>query len=73
MNRLVDAKQMIIDKMNQASAIGTFIKTRDGFKVSSPEGYVAIDHLTNDAVKLVDRMSFSRNNFSSEILKGWQR
>ena len=73
MNRLVDAKQIIIEKMNQASAIGTFIKTRDGFKVSSPEGYVAIDHLTNDAVKLVDRMSFSRNNFSSEILKGWQR
>ena len=73
MNRMVDAKQMIIDKMNKASSIGTFIKTRDGFKVSSPEGYVAIDHLTNDAIKLVDRMTFSRNNFSAEIVKGWQR
>lgn len=73
MNRMVDAKQMIIDKMNKASSIGTFVKTKDGFKVSSPEGYVAIDHLTNDAVKLVDRMTFSRNNFSAEIVKGWQK
>jgi hypothetical protein len=73
MNRMADAKHMIINKMNQAGSIGTFLKTRDGFKVTAPEGYVAIDHLSNDAVKLVDRMTFSRSNFSSEILKGWQK
>lgn len=73
MNLLVDAKQMIIDKMNQASGMGTFLRTRDGFKVTSQEGFVAIDHLSNDAVKIVDRMEFSRANFSADVIKGWER
>lgn len=70
---LVEAKQMIINKMNEASAIGTFLRTKDGFKVTNQEGYVAIDHLSGDAVKIVDRMEFSRANFSSDIIKGWQK
>ena len=36
------------------------------------EGYVAIDKV-GGAVKLVDRMEFSYNNFSSNILKGWDK
>lgn len=72
-NLLVAAKQMIIAKMNQAGHISTFIKTTDGFKVVGVEGFVAIDHLTGGAVKLVDRMEFSRNNFSAEVLKGWAK
>lgn len=67
------AKQMIINKMNQASNISTFLKTQSGFKVTSVEGFVAIDHLTGGAVKIVDRMEFSKANFSSDIVKGWQR
>ena len=72
-NLLVAAKQMIITKMNQAGHISTFIKTTDGFKVVGVEGFVAIDHLKGGAVKLVDRMEFSRNNFDPLVLKGWQR
>ena len=68
-----NAKQMIINKMNQASSINTFLKTKDGFRVTSVEGFVAIDHLTGGAVKIVDRMEFSKANFSSDIIKGWQR
>lgn len=68
-----NAKQMIIEKMNQASSINTFLKTKDGFRVTSVEGFVAIDHLTGGAVKIVDRMEFSKANFSTDIIKGWQR
>ena len=59
--------------MNKAASIKTFLKTKDGFEVTGVEGFVAIDHLTGGAVKIVDRMEFSRANFSADILKGWQR
>ena len=72
MNLLVDAKQMIINKMNQASSLDTFLRTRDGFKTTNPEGFVAIDHIGN-AVKIVDRMEFSKANFSPDVIKGWQK
>ena len=73
MNLVVEAKMMIISKMNSAAAINTFLRTRQGLKVTSPEGYVAVDHLTGGAVKLVDRLGFSQANFSPDIIKGWQR
>jgi hypothetical protein len=72
-NLLADAKHMIIDKMNQAGHINTFLKTSSGFKVTGVEGFVAIDHLTGGAVKIVNRMEFSKANFSADIIKGWQR
>jgi hypothetical protein len=72
-NLIADAKAPIIAKMNQAGHISTFIKTANGFKTTGVEGFVAIDHLKGGAVKVVDRMEFSKNNFSAEIIKGWQR
>jgi hypothetical protein len=71
-NALVDAKMVIINKLNTLSTINTFVKTKNGFKVTNPEGYVAIDHLSDTAVKLVDRLEFSLNNFDPAIIKGWQ-
>jgi hypothetical protein len=47
--------------------------TKNGYEVTGVEGYVAIDHLTGNAVKLVDRLRFSYANFSPEVIKGWQR
>lgn len=73
MNLVVDAKMMIVSKMNSAAAINTFLRTRQGLRVTSPEGYVAVDHLTGGAVKLVDRLGFSQANFSPDIIKGWER
>ncbi len=70
---LADAKQLIINKMNQAGSLKTFLRTRSGFKVTAPEGFCAIDHMSNDAVKIVDRMEFSKANFSPDIIKGWQK
>ena len=72
-NLIIDAKQMIIDKMNEAGHIKTFLKTTSGFKATGVEGFVAIDHLSGGAVKIVDRMEFSKSNFSADIIKGWQR
>jgi hypothetical protein len=64
---------MVVNKMNEAGHLSTFLKTRNGFRVTNVEGFVAIDHLTGGAVKIVDRMEFSRSNFSADIIKGWQR
>ena len=69
---LADAKQMIVNKMNEAGNISTFIRTASGFRVTGVEGFVAIDHVGN-AVKIVDRMEFSKANFSADVIKGWQR
>jgi len=68
---IVLAKIKLINKLNELKSIDTFVKTSTGYKVTGEEGYVAIDTLGGDAVKLVDRMEFSYNNFSPDILKGW--
>ena len=70
MNHLVNAKAIVINKLNQASSLGTFLRTRNGFKATNQEGFVAIDNI-NGSIKLVDRMEFSRANFSPEVIKGW--
>jgi len=70
-NFVIDSKLIIINKLNKLSKIGTFLKTKSGFRVTNPEGFVAIDRMEGGAVKLVDRMEFSTNNFSKDIIKGW--
>ena len=61
---------MILQKMQKIESIGTFIKTGDGYKVTAPEGFVAIGH-DGGAVKLVDRLEFSKQNFSAT--KAWKK
>tara|TARA_R110000868_G_scaffold324846_1_gene585679 strand:+ start:6325 stop:7584 length:1260 start_codon:yes stop_codon:yes gene_type:complete len=71
-NLLVDAKMQIVKKLNSVKGLtDTFVKTKDGFKVTNPEGYVAIDRISGGAVKLVDRMEFSYNNFTA--IKAWDK
>ena len=72
MNAIVDAKLIIINKLDKVKQIDTFVRTRNGFKVTGSEGFVAIDN-QGGAVKLVDRMEFSMNNFSKDVIKGWER
>ena len=68
--RIIEAKVMLLQKMQQVENIGTFIKTDDGYKVTAPEGFVAIGH-DGGAVKLVDRIEFSRQNFAAT--KPWKK
>ena len=71
-NLLVDAKAQIVNKLNSIKGLtDTFVRTKNGFKVTNPEGYVAIDRVSGGAVKLVDRMEFSFNNFTA--IKAWDR
>ena len=62
------AKTTLLQKMNQIQSIGNFIRTSTGYRVTAPEGYVAVDKVAG-AVKLVDRLEFSRQNFT--MPKGW--
>lgn len=63
---LMDIKNTLIKKLQIAQNIGTFIETDNGdLQATAPEGFVAVDRIGN-AVKLVDRMSFSRANFLSK-------
>ena len=73
MNHIVDAKMMLIKKMNQVERLDTFLLTDKGFKATGVEGFVAIDKMGKSAVKLVDRMEFSYANFSPEVKKGWEK
>ena len=68
---IVLAKLKLINRLNKVSKVGSFLKTKNGYRVTGQEGYVAIDKLGGDAVKIVDRMEFSYANFSPDILKGW--
>ena len=61
---LQTAKTMVLQKLNRAENIGTFIKTSNGYRVTAPEGFVAIDRIGR-ALKLVDRLEFSRANFTA--------
>jgi hypothetical protein len=62
-NILVDAKLMIVRKLETIRSIGTFVRTDNGFRITAPEGFVAVDRLKGNAVKLVDRLEFSQANF----------
>ena len=70
---IVLAKLKIINILNKLNSAQTFLKTRNGYKTTGQEGYVAIDKLGGDAVNIVDRMEFSYANFSPDILKGWDK
>ena len=70
-NLLVDAKEMVIRKLEKSKGLmDLFIRTENGYKVTQPEGFVAIDKL-GKAVKLVDRLEFSRANFNAA--KNWTK
>ena len=52
---ILDAKNMVVKQLEKIKSIGTFLKTPNGFKVTAPEGFVAIN-TKGGAVKLVVRL-----------------
>jgi hypothetical protein len=72
MNHIVAAKIKIIRKLESIkSTVDTFVKTDSGYKVTGAEGFVAVDRLTGGALKLVDRLEFSQQNFNAA--KNWSK
>ena len=70
-NLLVDAKELIIRKLEKSKGVmDTFVRTNNGYKVTQPEGFVAVDHV-GKAVKLVDRLEFAHQNFTAA--KNWDK
>lgn len=70
---MVLAKLKLITHLNKLNNIDHFVKTPTGYKVTGAEGFVSIDALGQNALKIVDRMEFSHLNFNPDILRGWQK
>ena len=70
-NLLVAAKELIIRKLEKSKGVmDTFVRTDKGYRVTQPEGFVAVDHM-GKAVKLVDRLEFAHQNFTAA--KNWHK
>lgn len=69
--KIQDNKQLVIDELDRLeklAAFRQFVKTKNGYELTNPEGYVL--HMDGDMIKLVNRMEFSYNNFNVE--KEWR-
>lgn len=72
MNLIVECKNIVVKKLQEMKQVtGTFLRTDDGFKVTNPEGFVAVDRLTGGALKLIDRLEFAHANFNAQ--KQWDK
>ena len=71
-NLLIDAKLLIVRKLESIKGLAkTFVRTSTGYRVTAPEGFVAIDNLKGGALKLVDRLEFAHQNFNAA--KNWDK
>jgi hypothetical protein len=62
--KLMEAKNKIVTKLAQIKQIDTFVEENGEYVVTGEEGFVAVDRM-GGALKLVDRLEFSRLNFGS--------
>jgi hypothetical protein len=67
-NSFTNAKNLINNKLAGLSDTKVFLRSGDNYAVTKPEGFVAI--VDGKAVKIVDRLEFSRANFTLE--KSWR-
>lgn len=59
--------RILVNKMKVVTSLRLFVNMGDRYETTSPEGFVCIS--SGGAVKLVDRLEFSRLNFS--LPKSW--
>ena len=67
--KLIEAKLVFLKKLKALQQIPTFIEKDGGYEVTQEEGFVAVDRMGN-AIKLVDRLDFSKNNFAMGNSRG---
>ena len=65
---LQTVKQMVIDKLDHLEEFRTYVQTENGYKVTTPEGYVL--HKDGSMIKFVNRLEFAYNNFT--LQKQWR-
>ncbi len=71
-DKIRDIKHIFIKKLNPHGEFDTYIKTIDaGIIPTDQEGFALAD-MEGNAIKLINRLEFSYNNFSPNIVKGWQ-
>lgn len=73
MSLINNTKLYILDKLENVQGMtSTFIRTDNGYRLTKPEGFVAIDRFNNErGIKLVNRLEFSRANFNVD--KNWDQ
>jgi hypothetical protein len=64
--KIIEAKVSLVRKLENIRQIPTFKQTESGYEVTGEEGFVAVDRIGN-ALKLVDRLEFSRLNFGTGV------
>ena len=62
--KIIHSKVLIVKKLETIRQLPTFKETENGYEVTGEEGFVAVDRMGN-ALKLVDRLEFSRLNFGT--------
>ena len=73
MDILTAAKNMILDQLNKYALYKNFVVTKSGDYISTKdEGFVIVKTAAS-GLKLVDRLEFSRNNFSKDIVSGFDK
>ena len=73
MSIINNAKVYIVNKLENVKGMtSTFVRTDNGYRVTKPEGFVAIDRFNQEkGLKLVNRLEFSRANFNVD--KNWDQ
>ena len=66
--KIQESKQLVIDALDKLESFKTYVQTENGYRVTSPEGYVL--HHGGDMIKLVNRVEFSFINFTLD--KSWK-
>jgi hypothetical protein len=66
--KLIAIKNKLYQKLKNIKAIDAFDQNGDSYEVRDQEGFVAVDHI-GKAVKVIDRLDFSRKNFAKENIQ----
>lgn len=72
-NAITEIKLTILEKLNKFTVYKNFVvKTNGDYVMTKDEGFV-LTKSSAKGVKLVDRLEFSRNNFSKDIITGFEK
>lgn len=66
-------KKILLDNLQTNSEIHTYVKNVSGYFETEHEGFVVSDKSGNNPIKLIDRLEFSRANFSGDVIKGFSK